>query len=311
VNTTLVARFQAHRWTALGVVFLVSALLAALLGSGPATPLTGTAQGSPMRLSANDPTLPSFRVASFNLLGAGHTEPGGDRAGMASGAQRTEWAITLLDRNGIDVAGFQEFQQEQFDRFFEVVGDSWAVYPGDQLSRAAMHNSIAWRTSEWELVEAESVPITYTLGAIIRMPYVLLRNKESGRLVWFANFHNASNPKGEGDQQKWRDQAKATQVALANTLWESGAPLVLTGDMNEQDTYFCAMTRRAPMRAANGGSWGNSDCTPPADSRIDWIFGSNFVKFSGYVAKRSRLIRKTTDHPLVFADVAVPVRSRY
>jgi hypothetical protein len=310
LNTTMTERPTLRRWTVLGFLVLVSALLAAMVANGSWSLAAGSVRNGAAARAQVDTASQSFRAATFNLLGAGHTAPGGDRKGFASGAERTVWAVKLLDRHGIDVAGFQEFQPEQFTKFFEVVGDDWAVYPGDQLSRAAMHNSIAWRTSEWELVEAESLPITYTLGAVIRMPYVLLKNIESGRLVWFANFHNASNPKGAGNQQKYRDQAKAAQVALANTLWESGVPLILTGDMNERQTYFCAMTTKAPMKAAAGGSWGSSACRPPAESRIDWIFGSNFVKFSGFRVVSGKLVSKTTDHPLVYADVQVPVRPR-
>ena len=65
------------------------------------------------------------------------------------------------------------------------------------------------------------------------------------------------------------------------------------------------------MRAANGGSVGHhAAARPPATTRIDWIFGSDFVRFTNYVAQRTPLIKKTTDHPVVMADLFVPVGVR-
>jgi hypothetical protein len=315
VSTISAARSATPRWASVAVVLLISSLIAALAATNAwriapdGTSGRGTVLDDSFVLSSDSGApLPTFRSASFNLLGYGHTAPGGDRKGWSDGVTRTDWAVKLLDRRAIQVVGFQEFQTEQHDRFLEIVGDSWGVYPGNQLSRAAMHNSIAWRTALWELVEARSVPIVYADGAWIKMPYVLLRHKESGRLVWFANFHNSAGKTAAA--QRYRDQARNLQIELANNLWESGVPLVLTGDMNERETYFCPMTSLAPMKSAAGGSMDNAPCTPPADMRIDQIFGSRFVQFTNYQAIQTPLVRKTTDHPLVYADVSVPTRRR-
>ena len=184
------------------------------------------------------------------------------------------------------------------------------MYPGDKLSDYATHNSIAWRTAHWQVLEANTVPITYFDGKLIPMPYLLMRHVATGRLVWVANFHNPASTRNRGDQSKWRAKAKAAQVALANKLHQTGVPLIITGDMNERGSYHCSMTSLAPMRAANGGSVGTSRCVAPRDTRIDWIFGSDFVRFTNYVAQRTPLIRRTTDHPVVMADLFVPVGVR-
>lgn len=313
MSTFSTGRAGTPRWGVVAVMLLVSALIAALVATNSwRLAADGANDGAVIddrfRLSSDTGAeLPTFRAASFNLLGYGHTKNGA-RPRFEDGITRTGYAVKLLDRRAIDVVGFQEFQEQQHKRFFELVGTSWAVYPGNQLSRAAMHNSIAWRTALWELVEARTIPIVYAEGAWIRMPFVLLRHKESGRLVWFANFHNAYGRTAEA--QRYRDQARNLQIELANTLWESGVPLVLTGDMNERETYFCPMTSLAPMKSAAGGSQDNAPCTPPADMRIDQIFGSRFIQFADYKAAQSKLIRKTTDHPLVYADVSVPTRRR-
>ena len=263
-----------------------------------------------LALSAQEATEMS-RVATFNILGWSHTVPGGDRPGYASGEKRAAWVMEILERRDLDVVGFQELQTQQLDVMRGIAGDTWEFYPADQSTAFAMHNSIGWRTDKWQAVEKYLIPIPYFRGKLIPMPYVLLRHVETGRLVWHANFHNPADTRYRPSQEKWRDQAMALQIDLANRLWESGLPLIITGDMNERAEYFCGMTTKAPMRSASGGSWGAAPCAPPADVRIDWIFGSNFVEFSGYKVTRAKLIRKTTDHPLIYSDVNFPTRPRY
>jgi endonuclease/exonuclease/phosphatase family metal-dependent hydrolase len=310
---TSVSSWSTWRTPAVGtlVMALAAFLAGAVLATGPSpseeapvrAPFTRTAEASD----------PLFRVASFNILGANHTDgpKASKRHRFAPSTVRTPQTIRSLDLNGIDVVGFQEMQVKQVDQFASRTQGTWALYPGRQLSNYAAHNSIGWRTAEWKLVEANTIPITYFNGQRVPMPFVLLRHLPTGRLVWFANFHNPASTKSRPPQGKWRAMAKADEIALANRLHESGVPLVLTGDMNERETYFCAMTTKAPMKSASGGSWGASACKPPRDVRIDWVFGSNDLKFSGYRVNRGALVQKITDHPMIVADVTVPVRPRY
>jgi endonuclease/exonuclease/phosphatase family metal-dependent hydrolase len=249
---------------------------------------------------------PLFRVASFNLLGFKHTAPGGDRKGFADGRTRMGYAVNFLNYWRVDVVGFQEFQTEQRDKFMSLTGSTWDNFPGDSMSRIDMHNSIAWRTAEWQPIEKHTVKIPYFDGEPVNMPYVLLKNVATGRLVWFANFHNPASVYGPA--QKWRNEAMQREVKLANTLNATGIPVILTGDMNENTEYFCGMTTGAPMKAAAGGSFGTSTCSdyPPRPMGIDWIFGSNYLTFSHYHRREGKLVQKTTDHPVVFADVTLP-----
>jgi hypothetical protein len=301
--------FGQRRSALWGVPLLLCAVLAGMLLQSsspvPERPVVRTG----LDLKAGELSAP-FRVASFNVLGANHTRRGGTHPGFAPANVRTGYLVELLDLRGLDVAGLQEFQRPQYDTFMSLTQGAWGAYPGGELNNYATHNSIVWRTSEWELVQAKTISVPYFYGKLVEMPYVLLRNLDSGRLVWFANFHNPASSKRRGDQSKWRTRAAALQVQLANQLWSTGVPLILTGDMNEKASYFCKMTVNAPMKSASGGSYGTSACRAPASSRIDWVFGSNFVKFSGYDVRRGPLIRKTTDHPMVIADVSIPLHDR-
>jgi hypothetical protein len=76
------------------------------------------------------------------------------------------------------------------------------------------------------------------------------------------------------------------------------------GDFNEREEAFCAVTRRAPAVAANGGSAG-PPCRPPANIGIDWIFGTQDIAFSDYRRLRGGLIGRATDHPVILADAEV------
>jgi len=251
-------------------------------------------------------TLPTlFTMSSFNVLGYGHTAPGGNRKGFADGRTRMRWQIDLLGAKDVDVVGFQEFQPEQYDEFRTVVGKTWGVYPGTELSRAATHNSIAWRKDTWRLLEKRTIPIPYFDGVRIRMPVLRLENLTTLQQVWFANFHNPANARGNA--QRWRDEATRLEVGLANRLRaETGLPVFITGDMNEKDRYFCRMTGGAPMIAADGGSNGPGGCRPPQPIGIDWIFGPVETMFSNYLSDRTPAVRRTTDHPMVTASVLLP-----
>jgi endonuclease/exonuclease/phosphatase family metal-dependent hydrolase len=252
-------------------------------------------------------TAPVSRIASFNVLGANHTD--GKRAKkrqFANSAVRTANIPQILSNNGVDIVGFQELNRTQHDRFMGLVGKKWDMYPGDELTHYATHNSIAWRTAEWKLVDANTIPITYFNGTLVPMPYLLLRHIATKRLLWVANFHNPGSTRHRPPQHKWRAKAKNAQIGLANRLHKTGVPLIITGDMNERETYHCSMTSRAPMKAANGGSVGTSRCVAPRDTRIDWIFGSTRLRLFHYLAQRTPLVQQTTDHPVVLSDVAIP-----
>jgi endonuclease/exonuclease/phosphatase family metal-dependent hydrolase len=249
----------------------------------------------------------SFHVASFNLLGWAHTAKGGDAKGYAGGVKRMEYAYRILQNHHVNVVGFQEMQTQQFDKFNALTGKHWALYPGNRLEQIAMNNSIAWKTSKWERVDASYLRIPYFWGEKVKMPVVKLRNRATGRLVYFANFHNPADT--HGNAQKWRDAARRKEIRLANRKFDEGVPLVLTGDMNERDKYFCNMVAKAPMHAANGGSnAAGSRCQTPVPMGIDWIFGSKGLQFADYKKVESDLVHKTTDHPFIVARATVPGR---
>ena len=312
-------RRRARPKVALALV-VVLALVVAAVGFARSTGSPDNKPGIGLATGDQEPAVPrlpatQFRVSSFNLLGAGHTVPGGDKPGYASGYIRMGWSVQLLRDHAIDIVGFQEMRPIQHSRFLDLTAKSWGTYPGAQLTDAAGANTIAWRKDTWNLIQANTIQIPYFEGNLIRMPYLLMENRETGQRVWFANFHNPASPPKYGDGEKWRDRATVLQIGLANRLRDAdpSIPIVFTGDMNEREEYFCKLVRKTALRAANGGGVTAADvCVPPAKMAVDWIFGSGpEVGFTGYRALRTPLVQKTTDHPLVLSDASVapmPVR---
>lgn len=249
-------------------------------------------------------SLPTtFRVSTFNVLGASHTTAGGRHARFAAGVTRMRYAVQLLQGAGVTVAGLQEFQPPQYG-VFRQVAPGWGVYPGAQLGQAAMANSIVWRSDVWELVSAQTIQVPYFGGNPMPMPYVQLRNIESGRTVWFFNTHNPAD--AHGPAQQYRNRAVAIEIALAQRLGADGSPVVFTGDMNDREPYFCPMTTQTDMHAANGGSTGTPCVMPSGPTNVDWIMGNTAVTFANFHSDYTPLVQRTSDHHFVYADATIP-----
>ncbi|ANH36578.1 Endonuclease/Exonuclease/phosphatase family protein [Nocardioides dokdonensis FR1436] len=245
--------------------------------------------------SSQGPT--TFRVSSFNVLGANHTKAGGRHSRFTDGVTRMRWAIQILANEGVTVAGLQELQAPQYNTL-RSSAPVWQVYPGPGLGPGPMANSVIWRSDVWTRVEAATVAIPYFGGRRVPMPYVLLQHNATGQQVWFANFHNPAD--AHGPAQKWRNAAVGIEAALANRLTATGTPLVMTGDFNDRAEFFCPITRSSSLRAANGGSTGSA-CAPPARMNVDWILGSPDITFSSFAALETELVNRTTDHPVIVA----------
>ena len=264
---------------------------------GEASDATSPVQVARATLPAVATTF-DFRVGSYNLLGASHTNKGGNKKGWASALTRMDWAMQEVRGAGLTVVGFQEFQFPQQARFRHLTGGSWDLYPGTRMRQADGDNSIGWNTAVWELVEAKTAPIPYFKGGIVSMPYIKLKNRASGQDVWFANFHNPASTRGHGNNAHWRAVATAKEIALANQLAADGTPVVFTGDMNEKTAFFCPVTEQTELISASGGTTGDGPCAPTGPVQIDWIMGSGMT-FSNYGIVNGA--RRASDHRLIVA----------
>jgi hypothetical protein len=255
------------------------------------------------------PPVLTFRMATFNALGSSHTRGHNHRRQKASGPARTARAGRYVLDNDIDLVGFQEMQADQRSAFTNATGGRYGLYPGNALRSMDGENSIAYRLDTWELVKADSVPIPYFGGRPRNMPVLLLRNKQTGITAYFTNFHNPADTGEYGNQARWRAAAKAREVTLFSQLRTTGYPVFVTGDMNEKQSWFCAVAGPGDLKAAAGGDGGRNGCSVAGGFRIDWIAGSHDVQFSNYREDKSGLVAWMTDHPVMITDVTIDAAS--
>ena len=249
------------------------------------------------------PPYATVTVASFNVLGASHT-PAGSK--WASGATRMGYTKQLLEQHHVQVAGFQEMQASQVTKFQQLMGTTWSLYPGSTQGARIGENSIGWRTDAFDLVWGSTVKIPYFNGNIRPMPVVLLREKSTGLMLYFTNFHNPADTAEYRNQGAYRAEATRIEIALHNQLAPYGIPRFMTGDMNERAPYFCRVVAGAPLKAARPQStYANGVCSAGSPRAVDWIFGSAEQPFSGYLEDRSALVDKTSDHPMIVSDATL------
>ena len=245
-------------------------------------------------------------VSSFNLLGYSHTAKHGNKAHhrWPNGHVRTGWAVSLLRRFSVSVAGLQEFQTPQYDTFVHVAGGEYAVYPGRGGGSMGVQNSIVWRRSEWKLVEAHTLGVRYFGGSVVQMPYIELENLDTGQRVWFANYHNPADVRGPAGH--WRAIDADMEARLFARLLKSGAPVIVTGDMNDRANYFCRVSAILPeLHGANGSARVGGSCRVPRHIGIDWIIGTAAVSFDGFTSFTNALVHRTSDHPIVVAKATI------
>lgn len=249
----------------------------------------------------------SFKVSSFNVLGASYT--GSKKSAhprWPSGTSRIGRVAGLLRSYDISVVGLQELQASQAHAFAGAAS-GYDVYPGTSVGGTPSDNSIAWRTADWDLVDAGLTPIPY-YGAPVKMPHVLLRNKETGREVWFANYHNAADV--HGNAQGKRDAAVKIEAALVKELSADGTPVIQTGDYNDRQEAACPMMSLGDVHASNGSMSSASGCSVPMKPypTVDWVFGTHNVSFSGHVADWSTRDREISDHEMIRTSATIAAR---
>ncbi|WP_203336832.1 endonuclease/exonuclease/phosphatase family protein [Nocardioides limicola] len=239
-----------------------------------------------------------FTLMTFNVLGSNHTVPGGTAPGYAPGRQRAGWAADLLLRDQPDIVGFQELQRDQYAILRERLGDTWTFYTPQ--GPGAVQTTVMWRTEMWEPTWTSALATAFVAGPRVR-PMVRLRHRTSLREIYLVNVHNSP-----GGRQSERDAAMRIQIPALNELRKDGIPVFFIGDLNERAGVFCTVTTRTDLYAARGGSRG-TPCRPPSGRlRVDWIFGSGGVTFSGYREDRSAMVPRITDHAVISARVHVP-----
>jgi hypothetical protein len=251
----------------------------------------------------------TFQVATLNVLGHSHTKPGGNRPGWEGSGVRMRYATQLLESSGVDLVGFQEFEPQQYNAFVKLMSPAWSIAPGLDAPGTAQSKAIAWRTADWTLVSSTTFKSPYFNGEMQARPLIQLRHNVTGQLVWVMNTHNPANTRGNA--QKYRDQAERIQAALVNSLrrQQPDVPVILVGDMNDRERFYCPVAYLSELESASGGYHEDvpgGACRPTKPVEVDWIMGTPPIFWSEYKTLKTGLIKKTTDHPLVYATATIP-----
>lgn len=258
---------------------------------GPAQPPAGQVKGKT-----------SFVVSSFNILGSGHTAPGGTKAKMASGLERMDGVLSILKQNRVEVVGFQEMQKDQAEAFVRRAGSEYGLYPGVQKGKLPTHNSMAWRKDTFDMVKATTMEVPYFFGKPAKMPVVRLRHKQTGQEFYLINVHNPASTSRVGDHEKHRDRAEDLERDMVKRLQsQTGLPVFLVGDLNEREDAYQSMVKEGGMRSSDQGPKGQA----PKRMNIDWIFGTREVAFSQHQKLDGGLVDRTTDHPVIISRATI------
>ena len=274
----------------------------AQLGNG-----TLTSSPSPVEVEPLPPADPAgatdFRIATVNALGNGHTRPyaGDDSFGPAT--TRMGWMADQLDASAIDIMGLQEPNSDQMFHFLKAARGTWDVFPRPESGDDASEAALAWRTSVWELVDAQAMMNQFISKELPR-PVVKLRHKVTGKEIYVINVHNAP-----WDYVYKRNKATNVQIAKINELRATGTPVFYVGDMNEKREILCKVLSKTDLVSPFGGAYdpASGRCTnPPSRMRVDWIFGSPEASYSNFEYTRPPLLSLVTDHNMALVDVRLP-----
>jgi endonuclease/exonuclease/phosphatase family metal-dependent hydrolase len=237
-----------------------------------------------------------INIATFNVLGASHTAASGNKASWPNYDKRLPQQIAMLEAAKADVVGLQEFQPRQRALFVKLAGADWGLYPDS--TKADPENSIIYRRSKFTLLEGSTVAIPYFDGRVRQMPYVLLQDNETGRTMYVINVHNPASTSRYPNQGKWRKQALAIERQLIIDLRANARPVFLTGDFNDRDKAFCAIT--TGKLAITPDSIPSMECAyPPKYYWVDWIFAAGQARFTTLSVDTSTKPQRISDHPLV------------
>lgn len=232
-------------------------------------------------------------VASFNVLGADHTGPGGDsKPDWPEYTERLPEMVDMLDEASVGVAGLQELQKRQWALLRSDHGDTWGVFP--RTDTVVTANTIVWRRADWTLVRARQFDIPYFGGVPQAQAWATLRQRSTGRTLHLVNVHNPYDL--NGSNERYRARALRIERRLVQRLATDGSPVFLVGDFNEVTDPHCVLTRAGMTNAFGDG--GSSPCRPPGRAGIDQVFTLG-VDAGPARVDTAGIRRQVADHPLV------------
>lgn len=266
----------------------------------------------------------TFRIASYNVLGAHHTAPGGNSK-LPPWNERIPKVVENIQSKNIDIIGFQEFEPAQR----KYVESHLSDYERTTWGKEA--DGIMWRTScssdtdcaSFTKVDQGTWQSNY-FGGTTQEPWVKLKDNVTGQELYVMNVHDPID-KGEGNANIRYENA-LKHLELIKKL-QNDAPVVFTGDFNngytkddgagmpsDQKTTYCVLISSDLMNEAYDLSSGRKEKCPnplPADSgidtKIDHVYVSTGLEVSDYFDINKP--QSGSDHVPVIGEVTIPSAS--
>ncbi len=241
----------------------------------------------------------TVRVGSFNVLGSQHTAPGGDRRRFPPASVRSPGAADLIARHGVDIVGTQELQSDQLAALQSRTGMS--AFPGNAWGSAETDNSILYDPNRFEYVDGDSFTIPF-MGRPRPQPILKLRELATGREFYVVNTHPSA---GGGRYLSERRSGQSTLVGVVNQLRATGLPVLVTGDMNDRELFYCNVMPQTGMTAPHGGSYASGCQPPPQPIPVDWVVGGGPISWSSYWRDTTAVSRRISDHMFISATAQI------
>ncbi len=263
----------------------------------------------------------SFRVASFNVRGAAHTDGNPPDSGEPNPpTETTTWknrikhSMSTITSNNVDVIAFQELEPPQRAYFDEHLTNYKRSTHGKQS------DSLMWNTDKFTLTDKGTWKTTYFDGPIDE-PWVKLKDNTTGQETYFLSVHDPIN-RGKGSAQTRYKNALAHK-ALVERL-KNDAPVVLVGDFNSGYTKghgagassnatlaYCVLTKDGFMEDAYDLSLPRqAKCpNPPRSGQkdyIDHVYLTPGLQVTSFKEIPRGYTKNGSDHPTIIVDVTIP-----
>ena len=258
-----------------------------------------------------------FRVASFNVLGAAHTEgPKKNKSGFSNSSIRIKTSAGVITSNHFQIVGFQEMEKGQAKMMEQLLPNFGHTTVGKDQDR------IMWDKAKFDKVDEGTWKSTY-FGGVIDEPWVKLKDIGTGQALYVMNVHDPIN-RGAGDKET-RYQNALKHLAQVKKLSED-APVIFTGDFNEgytkdagagapsnAKTTYCVLVGDGTMNDAydltvprdSGCPNNTKDRSAPNTAQIDHIYLSAGVEASTFKGIKGGNDSNGSDHNTVYSDVVI------
>jgi hypothetical protein len=274
-----------------------------------------------------DAATGNLRVASFNVLGSCHTSPGCGsykpaNARFDSGPVRMREQLKLWEKLKIDVVGVQEFEPPQREIVVTAGASKWDIFPETaQFDQQFSKQSIIWQRDKYDLVKGGGYLIPYGNGQL-KVAWAILQIEGTDTKFRVISTHDPANARGNAAM---RLAATRKHIEELNQFKNDGLPNYFVGDFNSNTndhpnqeypggnnrnlSAYCLLTG-APTgtdyyRHAYDIVEKSRDIPCPTHKAlgIDHVFvpkGTNVTQYKS-------INTPTSDHPVVFADIALGV----